>query len=200
MRLCTGFGHAVFEDFKVPDDAKTLAKQLRVGFFAQQHNLSAAGCRPDIDNDEEFSSYFWGAIVGRSRTGEPISGCDLDRNGTVSFAEAYAYAVVASNTIDIPLRTSDVVLRTYSRMASDVADPTSARPEAEAPENESGETATESMVSQPELFAMSRNAGEYSGAARINDAGDRHWTEQATWIRNEGRRGVCDRCLRKASQ
>ena len=46
---CGGFGHAVFEDFKVPDDEKTLANQVRVGFFAQQHDLTAAGCRPDIE-------------------------------------------------------------------------------------------------------------------------------------------------------
>ena len=30
----------------------------------QQHDLPAAGCRPDIEHDEEFSSYFWGAIAG----------------------------------------------------------------------------------------------------------------------------------------
>ncbi|MBC7968370.1 MAG: hypothetical protein H7Z17_20885, partial [Fuerstia sp.] len=106
-----------------------LAPQLRAGFFAQQHDLPAAGCRPDISHDEEFSSYFWGAIAGRSRTGVPITGCDIDENGVVSFAEAYAYAVTAGHTIDIPLRTSDVLLRTYSRMTLADADAPPARPE-----------------------------------------------------------------------
>lgn len=156
---CGGFGHAVFEDFKVPDNEKTLAKQVRVGFFAQQHDLTAAGCRPDIDNDEEFSSYFWGAIAGRSRTGDAISGCDLDRNGTVSFAEAYAYAVVASNTIDIPLRASDVVLRTYSRIAADEDESKPVRPEAvetntNTTEAASDQPAKKDAVQQPTLFEM----------------------------------------------
>lgn len=67
---------------------------------------------------------------------------------------SFVWGFSLSNTIDIPLRTSDVVLRSYSRMASDVADETSARPEPEAPETESNETATESVVPQLELFAM----------------------------------------------
>ncbi|MEI8382025.1 MAG: hypothetical protein WCJ09_17985 [Planctomycetota bacterium] len=111
---CGGFGHTIFQEL---DEKKGLASQMRAGFFAQRHDLPAAGCRPDIHNDEEFSSYFWGAIVGRSRTGVPVTGCDINGDGSVSFAEAYAHAVVAGNTIDIPLRTSDVLLRTYSRMS-----------------------------------------------------------------------------------
>jgi hypothetical protein len=123
---CGGFGHTIFDDL---DESKGLAPQMRAGFFAQQHNLPAAGCRPDISNDEEFSSFFWGAIAGRSRNGVPITGCDIDGNGVVSFAEAYAHAVTVGPTIDIPLRTSDVLLRTYSRMPLVAANTSSARPE-----------------------------------------------------------------------
>lgn len=117
---CGGFSHAMFHEL---DEKKGLAPQLRAGFFAQQHDLPAAGCRPDIRNDEEFSSYFWGAIAGRSRTGVPVTGCDIDGNGKVSLAEAYAHAVIAGHTIDIPLRTSDVLLRTYSRMPATDREP-----------------------------------------------------------------------------
>lgn len=113
---CGGFGHTIFEDL---DESKGLANQPRIGFFAQQYNLPAAGCRPDIENDEEFSSYFWGAIAGRSRNGVPVEGSDIDRDSVVSFAEAYAHAVIAGQTIDIPLRTSDVLLKTYSRLKID---------------------------------------------------------------------------------
>lgn len=112
---CGGFAHTIFQDL---EKSKGLAPHLRAGFFAQQHSLPAAGCRPDIEHDEEFSSYFWGALVGRSRNGVPIQGCDIDGNGVISFAEAYAYAVIAGETIDIPLRTSEVLLRTYSRLNS----------------------------------------------------------------------------------
>lgn len=110
---CGGFARTIFPRL---DKANGLSPQLRVGFFAQQHNLPAAGCRPDIEHDEEFSSYFWGALTGRSRNGVPIPGCDINRDGVISFAEAYAHAVIAGETIDIPLRTTDVFLRTYSRI------------------------------------------------------------------------------------
>lgn len=113
---CGGFGHTIFAGL---DEKKGLAPQLRVGFFAQQHNLPAAGCRPDIEHDEEFSSYFWGAIVGRTRNGVAIKGTDIDGNGQISFAEAYAHAVIAGETIDIPLRSSEVFLRTYSRLTAE---------------------------------------------------------------------------------
>jgi len=61
---CGGFAHTIFEEL---DTKKGLAPQVRAGFFAQQHNLPAAGCRPDIANDEEFSSFFW----GRDRRAQP---------------------------------------------------------------------------------------------------------------------------------
>lgn len=115
---CGGFGQTIFEGL---DKQKGLAPQSRIGFFAQQHDLPAAGCRPDIEHDEEFSSYFFGALAGRSRNGAPIDGCDVDGNGVISFAEAYAYAVSFGETIDIPLRTSEVLLRTYSRLTADEA-------------------------------------------------------------------------------
>jgi hypothetical protein len=141
---CGGFGHAIFNGL---DESKGLAPQVRAGFFAQQHNLPAAGCRPDIEHDEEFSSYFWGAMAGRSRNGVPIEGCDVDGDGVISFAEAYAYAVIAGETIDIPLRTSDVLLRTYSRLTAkaDVPLPDAeTKPEADAKtegKNESAQSA-----------------------------------------------------------
>jgi hypothetical protein len=108
-----GFAHAIFAG---GDPSRGLARHQRVGFFAQQHDLAAAGCRPDIENDEEYSSYFWGALVGRSRTGTEMPGCDADGNGVVSFAEAHAQAIVAGETIDIPLTASESLLRRYSRV------------------------------------------------------------------------------------
>lgn len=111
--FCGGFSHLIFEDL---DETKGFTTHARVGFFAQQHDLPAAGCRPDIEHDEEFSSYFWGAIAGHRRSGAAVDNCDINGDGVVSFAEAYAYAVAADDTIDIPLRTSEVFLRKYSRL------------------------------------------------------------------------------------
>ncbi len=111
---CGGFANAMFAG---GDPKNGLSKSVRAGFFAQRFDLPAAGCRPDIENDEEYSSYFWGAFLGRSRTGKAALGVDCDNNHRVSFDEAHAYAVRASQTIDIPLRSSDLFLRYYSRIA-----------------------------------------------------------------------------------
>ncbi len=108
---CGGFARMVFQDLR---PSQNIATPLRIGFFAQQHDRAAAGCRPDISNDREFSSYFWGALVGQTRNGDPLVGSDIDGDGRVTFAEAYAVALVACDTIDVPLRTSDVLLRQYS--------------------------------------------------------------------------------------
>lgn len=140
---CGGFGHTIFQGL---DEKKGPAPQLRAGFFAQQYNLPAAGCRPDIEHDEEFSSYFWGAIAGRSRNGVPITGCDIDGNGVVSFSEAYAYAVAAGETIDIPLCTSEVWLRTYSRLTPK---PKSPPPKSDDDDDDAPETDTKSTTDAP---------------------------------------------------
>lgn len=110
---CGGFAHTIYKEGQVDSG---LPDNIRTGFFAQRHDLPAAGCRPDVDNDEEYSSYFWGAILGQMRSGKPVLEADVDKNGRISLAEAHAYAVVASETIDIPLRGSDALLRNASRI------------------------------------------------------------------------------------
>ena len=139
---CGGFGNTIFTGF---DPSKGLTDHPRAGFFAQQHNLPAAGCRPDIDNDEEFSSYFWGALAGRTRTGVPVTDCDVNHDGVISFAEAFAFAVIDSPTIDIPIRTSDVLLRNYSRLASD------GKPDPDKP--------ADALVPEPSLAKLVRLSG-----------------------------------------
>mgnify|MGYP003334104021 CR=1 FL=1 len=44
-----------------------------------------------------------------------MPGCDADGNGEVSFDEAHAQALIAAETIDIPLKASDMLLRQFSR-------------------------------------------------------------------------------------
>ena len=156
---CGGFGRLIFQDL---DESKGFTTQARVGFFAQQHDLLAAGCRPDIEHDEEFSSYFWGAIAGHRRSGAKIDNCDLDGDGVVSFAEAYAYAVTADDTIDIPLRTSEVFLRKYSRLNDSAAKSRDAgdraRPDEKdksAQDADSKSAKDDSALSVPALATMS---------------------------------------------
>jgi hypothetical protein len=113
-----GFAETVLEK---TDSGKRLDAHNRCGFFATVQTRPAAGCTPDINeaNYEEYSSYFWTALRGKRRTGEPIELPDYDRDGTVSFEEAHAYAVLNSPTIDIPVKTSDAALRALSRLGDD---------------------------------------------------------------------------------
>ena len=52
--------------------------------------------------------------TARTRTGEAIKPPDYDGDGKVSLAEAHAYALIHSETVDISMKTSDVFLRRYS--------------------------------------------------------------------------------------
>lgn len=154
---CGGFSRLIFQDL---DESKGFTTHARVGFFAQQHDLPAAGCRPDVEHDEEFSSYFWGAIAGHRRSGATIDNCDLDGDGVISFAEAYAYAVTADDTIDIPLRTSEVFLRKYSRLKDAVApadshDAGDDGKDKPVQDPESKSTLDDAARSAPKLAAMS---------------------------------------------
>ncbi|MDP6446333.1 MAG: hypothetical protein QF805_21255 [Pirellulaceae bacterium] len=108
-----GFANLTFEG---GDPKSGAAQPQRCGFFATVHNRVAAGCTPDINeaNYQEYSSYFWAALQGKTRTGQPIDSCDYDGDGRTSFAEAHAYALLTSGSIDVSIKTSDTFLRAFS--------------------------------------------------------------------------------------
>ena len=110
-----GFAHAIFHS---ADQDQGLNPQVRAGFFSQRHDRAAAGCTPDIDEStyQEYSTFFWEAIGGTSRSGQVAESADYDGDGHVSFREAHAYAVVVSDTIDIPVTSSEAFLRRYSEI------------------------------------------------------------------------------------
>ncbi|MBP85691.1 MAG: hypothetical protein CMJ64_03085 [Planctomycetaceae bacterium] len=110
-----GFANMVFNE---GDAKKGFTVAPRCGFFATVHDRVAAGCTPDINEEDyhEYSSYFWAAIRGRTRTDKPIELPDYDKDGAVSLAEAHAYVLLASPTIDVPTKTSDAFLRQYSKL------------------------------------------------------------------------------------
>jgi hypothetical protein len=113
-----GFANVVFNHGK-PKEGYTPAH--RCGFFATVHDRTAAGCTPDINeaNYQEYSSFFWAAICGKNRLGEVIEQPDYDADGKISLAEAHAYAVLTSDTIDIPIKTSGALLRSLSKTEGD---------------------------------------------------------------------------------
>ena len=113
-----GFAHSIFNetdpesgDFETPV----------CGFFATVHSRESAGCTPDIneENYDEFTSHFWAAIRGETRMGKPVEGADYDANGKVSFEEAWAYTILTSRNIDLPMKTSGAFLRARSHFKGD---------------------------------------------------------------------------------
>ena len=108
-----GFANVIFNQA----DKKAGATTRNIcGFFSTIYSRPAAGCTPDIDeeNYEEYSTYFWAGLSGTTRTGKKIPKPDFDRDDKVSFEEAHAHVLLTSNSIDIPIKTSGVFLRAYS--------------------------------------------------------------------------------------
>ena len=109
-----GFANSIFDGAnKESDDFEFPV----AGFFSTVHSRQAAGCTPDINEEDydEFSSHFWAAINGESRVGNLVDAADYDGNGMVDFDEAFAYTVIVSQNIDIPIKTSGVYLRARSK-------------------------------------------------------------------------------------
>lgn len=108
-----GFADVIFRD---ANPLLGLARGNRCGFFATLPNRIAAGCTAEADeeNYHEYSTYFWAALYGRARSGEAVEAPDYDNDGRVSLAEAHAYALITSDTIDVSMKTSDAFLRQFS--------------------------------------------------------------------------------------
>ena len=109
-----GFANVIFKD---GDPKKGLSEHARAGFFATVQDRVAAGCTPDIreENYREYSTSFWEALCGKSRLGKPVRKPDFDGDGKTSYAEAHAHVILTSDTIDIPVKTSDAFLRKFSK-------------------------------------------------------------------------------------
>lgn len=105
-----GFANLVFQG---GDPRQGLAPGRRCGFFATIAERPAAGCTSEIEEADyqDYSTFFWSALAGKSRSGRLIDTPDYDGNGRVTLAEAHAYTLLEARTIDIPVRTSDVLLR-----------------------------------------------------------------------------------------
>ena len=110
-----GYANVIFKD---GDPKKGLSEHPRAGFFATVKDRVAAGCTPDIreKNYKEYSTRFWEALCGESRIGKKIKKPDFDKDGKTSLAEAHAYVILRSDTIDIPIKTSGVFLRRFSSL------------------------------------------------------------------------------------
>ncbi len=110
-----GFAQSIFNH---GDFEQGLSPRRRCGFFSQVHDRPAAGCTAEVNevDYQEYSSFFWAALGGVTRTGESIPSCDYDSSGMVTLNEAHAYAVIHSDNIDIPVQTSGELLRRVSKL------------------------------------------------------------------------------------
>jgi len=113
-----GFGGVLFPG---GDAGPVLAEQLRCGFFATPSDRLAAGCTSDTQEADykDYTTYFFAALSGHTRTGQQLAPPDYDHDGRVSMAEAHAYVELTSDTIDLPVCTSDVLLRQFSKTKDD---------------------------------------------------------------------------------
>lgn len=116
-----GFARLIYQD---ADPEKGISPQRRVGFFATVHDRPAAGCTPDINeaNYAEYSSYFIAALSGIDRLGQTIDQPDYDGDGKISFEEAHAYVILTADTIDFPIKTSDIFLDEFSEFGEEESD------------------------------------------------------------------------------
>ncbi len=111
-----GFANVIYNE---GDPGRGFAAHPRAGFFSTIPTRTAAGCTPDVDEEDyhEFSTSFFEAILGETRTGRAVAKPDFDGDGRTSYDEAFAHVLLTSNTVDIPTTTSDRLLRDRSRFA-----------------------------------------------------------------------------------
>ncbi|HEV8379629.1 MAG TPA: hypothetical protein VGP99_12325 [Tepidisphaeraceae bacterium] len=126
-----GFADVIFKDAQA---GTQMSSASRCGFFATSAERMAAGCTSDIDEDNyrEYSTYFWAALYGRTRTGQAVRRPDYDGDGHVSLCEAHAYVQITSDTIDIPVATSDIFLRSCSKAEKGKAEMVNAEDDVDA--------------------------------------------------------------------
>ena len=104
------FANLIFQD---GDPDKPYLERDFCGFFAAVKERPAAGCTPEIDEAEyeDFTSAFFSILSGQTRTGQKAESADYDQNGRIGMDEAFAHAVIHEDSIDVPIMTSDALLR-----------------------------------------------------------------------------------------
>ncbi|HEY3783106.1 MAG TPA: hypothetical protein VGL56_18670 [Fimbriimonadaceae bacterium] len=109
------FGNILFQNGD-PNGAPTQSNIC--GFFASVDRRMAAGCTPEIHekNYKDFTGYFFAALTGMDRMGQPVAGADYNHDGKIGMSEAYCYSLIHDDSIDTPVCTSDVFLRRFVKL------------------------------------------------------------------------------------
>ena len=106
------FGNLLFEN---GDPRGDLVKRDLCGFYATVDSRVAAGCTSAVNEAEyrDFTSFFFAAATGRDRVGRAVTGADFRNDGRIGGDEAFCYALIHDDSIDVPVCTSDVFLRRF---------------------------------------------------------------------------------------
>lgn len=107
------FANFIYQD---GNPNRPLALQTRCGFFATIKTKPSVGCTPAVNEADyrDYSSSFFAGLSGRSRTGQMVASADYNKDGTVSYAEAHAFAKVDEQTTDLPISTSEAWLQSQA--------------------------------------------------------------------------------------
>ena len=101
--------------FRGADPEQGVTDTDRCGFFATTWDRAAAGCDPNPDRGahEGYGIHFLHALRGEGRDGAPLDRreIDFDGDGAISLLEAHTRARIASSSLDVPVTTSERLLR-----------------------------------------------------------------------------------------
>ena len=106
-----GFAELAFDD---ADVSRGATPQDRCGIFATAWDRESGGCDSDPDRavHEGFGVHFLSALRGQDRdASDARAAIDLDHDGQITLLEALAHTRIASRAIDIPVTTSERLLR-----------------------------------------------------------------------------------------
>lgn len=88
----------------------------RCGFVTVPDDRQSEGCTVEDDETQyrDFSTYFFAAITGKSRLGQPLKWSpDKNDDGVVDFREAYFYANMEAYARGVPRATSEYFLELW---------------------------------------------------------------------------------------
>ena len=109
-----GFGRLVHPG---ASDTLRLTKADRCGFFAVAQDKESEGCSPSVNIGDyrDYTTYFFAALHGRTRTGKPlpVNPHLLHGDGRVSLYEAHLYALSEAHSTDMPRSTSEMFLERW---------------------------------------------------------------------------------------
>src|SRR5262245_36964525 len=102
------------------DDPQTASgfRGNRCGFMSEAADRLAEGCGLSLEETEfrDYTTYFFAALGGRTRSGAPIEQREVDRDGdgVVSFRESHFYALLNAHSADLSRSTSEQYLEDWS--------------------------------------------------------------------------------------